>query len=86
MTTLIIAPGLIVAGVSAASAQYSPYRKEAFPYAQKHHSVCQDKARRLYSYERRAKADGRLSFRERLTVRSLERDLARTCGGYRHRG
>ena len=86
MKTLLIATGLIVAGVSAASAQYAPYRKEAFPYAQKHHSVCQTKSRSLATYERRAKSDGRLSLRERATMRSLERDLARTCGGYRYRG
>ena len=50
------------------------------------HDVCQDKAFELYKYEQRAASDGRISWRERQTIRALERDLRRTCGGWRHRG
>lgn len=79
----LLATALLVAGTAVASAQPAPWSKEAFPYAKKHHSVCQDKAQRLRSYEMRAKADGRLTKRERDTMRTLERDLDRTCGRFR---
>lgn len=88
MKALIIAAGLLAIGATSASAQFAPrpYLKNEFPYAERHHSVCQEKAFRLHNYERRAASDGRIDRRERETIRALERDLARTCGGYRHRG
>lgn len=87
MRSLVLAAGLLALGASAASAQYAPYHRESHPYAQRHHNVCQMKTMRLHDYERRAQRnDGRLDWRERRTLRDLQRDLDRTCGRYRHRG
>ena len=86
MKAMIFAVGLIAAGVTTASAQYSPYAPGLYPYAPRYHNVCQDKARRLYAYERRAAADRRLTNRERRIIRNLQIDLDRTCGRYRWRG
>ena len=86
MKTLIAAAGLLAIGATAASAQYAPWKKDLFPYEARHHSVCQMKAQRLHGYERRAASDGRLSGRERETIRVLQRDLDRTCGRFRWRG
>jgi hypothetical protein len=88
MKSLVLAAGLLALGASAASAQYSGgYHRDHHPYAQRHHSVCQDKAIRLHGYEARAlRNDGRLDRRERATIDALKRDLDRTCGRYRHRG
>jgi len=86
MKTLIAAAGLLVIGATAASAQYAPWKRDLFPYEARHHSVCQDKARRLHGFERRAASDGRLSGSERETIRFLKRYLDRTCGGWRWRG
>jgi hypothetical protein len=87
MKSLVLAAGLLALGASAASAQYSGYHRDSHPYAQRHHSVCQEKAIRLHTYEQRAlRNDGRLDRRERETIRSLQNDLDRTCGRYRHRG
>lgn len=88
MKSLVVAAGLLALGASTASAQYGGgYHRDHHPYAQRHHSVCQDKAIRLHGYVVRSKRDdGRLDRRERETIRSLERDLDRTCGRYRHRG
>ena len=55
-------------------------------YSQHNHRVCQEKSHRLHSYERHAAADGFLSPRERITIRTLKSDLDRTCGGHRWRG
>lgn len=86
MKAMLIAAGLIAAGAGAASAQYGGYNKEVHPYAQRHHATCQEKAIRLHGYEHRAAADGKITHRERETIRALERDLDRTCGRYRHHG
>lgn len=87
MKKLLIAAGILAMGACAASAQpVSVWKKEAFPYAQKYHSVCQDKARRLNGYEIRAKADGKLTKKERATMATLTRDLDKTCGHYRFKG
>jgi hypothetical protein len=86
MKSFMLAGALLVLGASAASAQYAPWQQGAYPYARRHHHVCQEKARRLFQYERRAASDGRISRSEREVIRDLERDLNRTCGGYRHRG
>ena len=86
MKTLIIAAGLIAAGATGASAQHGPWSRDAHPYQQRHHAVCQEKAFRLHQYERRAYADGRLSKGERQSIAVLQRDLDQTCGRYRHRG
>ena len=86
MKRWLLAAGFIAAAVSGATAQYAPYSRTEFPYAQKYHTVCQEKAHRLFEFEKRAGADGRISVSERGTMRSLERDLARTCGGYRFHG
>ncbi len=88
MHRLVLSVGLLAVAATAANAQFSPPRweKEKFPYAQRHHSVCQEKARRLFDYERRASADGRLSRSERATMDVLRRDLDRTCGRFRWRG
>ena len=86
MKTLIAAVGLLAVGATTASAQYSPYAKERFPYEARHHEICQQKARRLHDYERRAASDGRIDHRERETIRALKRDLDATCGRYRYHG
>jgi hypothetical protein len=75
-------------GVSITIGQLPPppvWRRDFHPYDQRRHSVCQEKSRRLYIFERRAEADGRLSFWERRTVSDLQRDLDRTCGRFRYR-
>lgn len=94
MKAIVIAASLLVAGASSALAQFAPppppppapWSKGAFPYAERNHRVCMDKAWRLRSYERAAAADGRFSFRERRIMESLRRDLDRTCGRFRWRG
>lgn len=86
MKTLIAAAGLLAIGVTTASAQYAPWRRDQFPYEARHHAVCQAKAHRLHDYERRAARDGRVDRRERETIRALERDLNVTCRRYRWRG
>ena len=86
MKSLIIAAGLIAAGASAASAQYSGYSRDIHPYAQRHHATCQEKSIRLHDYERRAARDGHIDRHERHVIHELQRDLDRTCGRYRHRG
>ena len=48
--------------------------------------MCQEKAHRLYEFERRSGADGRLSGAERETIKVLQSDLDKSCGGYRFRG
>lgn len=86
MKKIVLAAALVVLGATGASAQHATWRRGDHPYAERHHSVCQMKARQLHDYERRAAADGRLSWRERRTVDSLRRDLDRTCGRFRWRG
>ena len=88
MKALIIAAGLVVVGATSAAAQYAPqtWAKGSHPYAQRNHSVCQDKAIRLHKYEHRAASDGVLTRAERQTIVALKRDLDRTCGRYRWRG
>lgn len=85
MKSLLIAGAAILVSATAASAQYAPW-SSSYPYAQRHHHSCQEKAHRLFQYERRAGRDGRISHSEREVIRALERDLNRSCGGYRHRG
>jgi hypothetical protein len=98
MKNLLIAAGMLAVSASAASAQFGPppfrgpappppgYDRSIHPYEGRHHRVCQEKSFRLHQFERRAASDGRLDRRERAIIRDLERDLARTCGGHRHRG
>jgi hypothetical protein len=85
MKSLLIAGAAMVVTATAANAQYAPW-SSAYPYARHHHHVCQQKAIRLHQYERRAARDGRISHSERDVIRALQRDLDRTCGGFRHRG
>ena len=98
MKSLLAAVGLLAATATSASAQFGPppfrgpppsapgYDRSIHPYEGRHHRECQEKSFRLHQFERRAAADGRLDRRERAIIRDLERDLARTCGGFRHRG
>lgn len=87
MKKLIIAAGLLGMLAGTASAQPIPaWEKGKYPYAQKNHAVCFDKARRLNGFEARAKADGKLTRSERNTMAALQRDLDRTCGKFRWRG
>jgi hypothetical protein len=84
MKYLLLAASLLAVGATSASAQ--GWNRENHPYAQRHHGVCQSKAIRLHQYENRAvRNDGRLDRRERATIEALKNDLARTCGGFRHR-
>jgi hypothetical protein len=85
MKSLLIAGAALVISATAASAQYAPWSK-SYPYAQRHHHSCQEKAHRLHQYERRAARDGRVSHSERDVIRALHRDLDRSCGGFRRRG
>lgn len=62
------------------------WSRGAYPYEQRFHSDCQRKAWRLRWFERRAAADGVLTYRERLELQGLRRDVRRTCGGWRYRG
>ena len=84
MKYVLLAASLLAVGASSASAQ--GWNREHHPHAQRHHHVCQDKAARLHQYERRSARDGIITQWERRTIRALENDLARTCGGFRHRG
>ena len=68
MKKLVIAAGLLAIGATAASAD--PWNKGHHPYAEKHHSVCQDKAHRLHGFEMRAKSDGHMDRREREIMRT----------------
>jgi hypothetical protein len=86
MKSLIIAAGLIAVGMTTASAQIVPWDRSLHPYAERHHRVCQDKAFRLYQYERRAASDAFLSRFERANIIALKRDLDLTCGRFRWRG
>ena len=98
MKTLLAAVGLLAVTATTASAQFGPgplrgpppaapgYDRSIHPSEGRHHRECQDKSFRLHQFERRAASDGRVDRRERMVIRALERDLARTCGGYRHRG
>ena len=84
MKQLIIAAGILAFGSTLASAQV--WTKEAYPYAKKYHSACQVKARDFRAFEVRAKADGKLTKRERDKMNALQRDLDKTCGRYRMTG
>ena len=88
MKSLLLAAGLLVVGVTTASAQFapSPWSRGAFPYEQRYHTSCQEKAFRLNRFERRSASDGVLTYRERITIRKLRWDLDRTCGRFRYRG
>ena len=81
--------GLLTLGTTAASAQFGPpgaWRRDEHPYAERRHHICQEKARRLHDFDRRAAADGRIDRREREIHNRLRADLDRTCGGFRWRG
>ena len=59
------------------------YSRSTHRYEERHHHSCHEKAHRLHQYERHASADGYISPREHDIIRSLKRDLRRTCGGHR---
>lgn len=86
MKAVILAAATLAIGATTASAQLGPWSRDRFPYAEQFHAMCQEKAHRLYAFERRSAADGRLSGAERETIRVLQRDLDKSCGGYRFRG
>jgi hypothetical protein len=65
--------------------QRSGWTRNEHPYQARHHRECQEKSHRLHSYERHAADDGYISPRERRVIRDLQRDLDRTCGGFRWR-
>ena len=86
MKSIVLAAGLLVVGASAASAQYARWDRGAYPYEERHHLVCQEKAFRLHEFERRAARDYVYTPREREIIRELRFDLDRTCGRFRWRG
>jgi hypothetical protein len=86
MKAMIIAAGLIAVGAMTANAQGSSWSRDRYPYAQRYHAVCQEKAQRLYRFEHRSARDGVLTFEERRTISALQRDLDGTCGRFRWRG
>ena len=65
--------------------RHGEWNKAGYPYARKHHRVCQEKAIRLWRFERSATADHKLTKGEVILVAALKRDLDRTCGRYRYR-
>jgi hypothetical protein len=80
------APAPVKVFVPVAAPPVVAWNKGEHRYSQRNHRVCQEKAHRLYSYERHAADDGFLSGRERRTIAALKSDLARTCGGHRWNG
>jgi hypothetical protein len=86
MKYAILAASLLALGASASTASAQGWNRDSHPYAQRNHNVCQSKAIRLHDFERRSARDGIITPSERRTIRALESDLARTCGGFRHRG
>ena len=89
MKSLLMAAGLIAAGLTSGgfvAATATSALAQPYPYATRNHDFCQDKARRLHDFERRAASDGRIDRREQRTIEALRRDLRRTCGGFRWRG
>ena len=85
MKRILVTAGLLMLGVTAASAEpYGEWRRGHHPYAERHHEACQYKARKVWEYERRARADGRITRDERADIITLRRDLNRNCGGYRY--
>jgi hypothetical protein len=83
MKNIIIAASLLTISAGAASAQGW---HSGHGYERRHHAFCQEKAQNLHQYERRSARDGIITPNERRTMRALEADLAKTCGGYRWRG
>jgi hypothetical protein len=81
---IITALTLLAVTATTASAQYGGWRRDEHPYERRHHAFCFEKSKRLHDYERRSARDGFISPRERMTIRALEADLARTCRGHRH--
>jgi hypothetical protein len=65
---------------------FPSWSRSSYPYESRYHDTCQRKAWRLRSFERHASADGYLSEDEQDEIRSLRRDLRRTCGDFRWRG
>jgi hypothetical protein len=84
MKLLALTAALVTLGAVTASAD--PYERGRFPYQERNHSMCQDKAQRLHRFENRAASDGRLDWRERRMIERLRYDLRSTCGGFRWRG
>ena len=87
MKSLVLAASILAVSATASFAQgYAPWGPGRFPYAERHHNICQEKAQRLHMFERRAASDGRIDRREQRIIAELRYDLNRTCGGFRHRG
>jgi hypothetical protein len=94
MKSFIVAAGLLVMGATSAVAQFYPaappgpprYDRGVHRYDERFHDVCHRKSFRLHEFERRSARDGRITRDEARTIRDLERDLRRTCGGLRYRG
>jgi hypothetical protein len=77
--TLVLSTLIALASGSAvAHADYRGKWEHSQPY-----SWCEEKARRLHGYEHRSARDGVITREERHTIRALQDDLARSCGGGR---
>lgn len=86
MKRVLLIASLLATGATAVAAQgYGEWRRDRYPYAERRHDACQGYARRLHDYEKRARADGRITKDEAADMRTLRRDLDRNCGGYRQR-
>ena len=85
MKTLIAAAALLAVGASVASAQDGRWRRDFYPYEERHHQHCQDLARQVWAMERDVAA-GRSSHNERITLINRKTELDRRCGGWRYRG
>jgi hypothetical protein len=94
MKKLALVAGLLAVGAVEASAQSVTFRvgpqpqvptwkRDAFPYEARRHDRCQKQAWRLREYQRFAASDGRVTWRERREIASLQNELDRTCARYR---
>ncbi len=82
MKSLIVALALTTAGSTGASAQIEPWSRETFPYEERYHTVCQQKAQRLIDLQKL----WRPTVAERAAISNLEYDLDTECKRYRKRG
>ncbi len=86
MKRLALTAALLTLGAVSAHADPERWERGRYPYAERHHYVCQEKAERLHRFEHRAASDGIITERERHIIHELRENLRETCGGYRWRG
>jgi hypothetical protein len=82
MKSLIVAFALTTVGATGVSAQLVPWSYDKFPYEERFHKVCLEKAHHLYDLKKL----WRPTVNERAAISNLEYDLDITCKRYRWRG